>query len=335
MAGIRITDLDNLGQTPSGNDVIVIVDVDADVTKKVTVTDLISAAEQQQAPSASQVVVSSANNQNTDFYLSFTEEDSATTDLKSDEQLRYNAFTNTLSSTNFSGAFSGDGSLLSGVIAENGLDNAIDSALGIRVFGETTIDSDLIVKGSASFLGVLSGDGSGLTGVTSTAVTTAANKTDAKILDSNGTHYLMLRSVLTGFDSVSAVSDLVYDPINHIFNAQNFSGNGSRLTNVAADSANVASNVKVISLSSSDSATYYPHLGSTGSGNDDVVASSSLSYVPSLGRFASIMFGIGSDWDIYESAGSVLLSHLGVKKMRLDQSGNLAIAGTLTQSATL
>jgi len=348
MAGIRITDLDALGATPADDDVLIIVDTNENQTKQVTVSELLAGASAAETAAVAAQIVVQEDSSNDLFYLTFVDSVNGAYVAKTDSDLNYNPNLNVLSAP----FFSGNGSLLGNVkadsalnasfalVAANALSNADDSALGVRIYGETTIDSDLYVKGvihafdDVLVTGTLYGDGSGLTGITSTAVTTTAEQTDAKILDSNGVHYLMLRTKQTGYDSVSTISDLVYDPQTNILSASFFSGDGSNLTNISADSATLATSVKVTAVTSADSSTYYPHLGSISSGNDNVNVNTGLTYIPSTQKLSTSIFST-ANWEMYESANKLFFAYQGVKKVKIDSDGNVFMAGTLTQSASL
>lgn len=213
------------------------------------------------------------------------------------------------------------------------LGNFIDSATGSRALGDLIVDSDLIVLGNiTSSNGVFFGDGSGLTNITSTAVASATEQTDAKAIDSAGKHYVMLRTVELGYDSVSTTANLTYDPATFTFSANSFSGDGSNLTNVTAINATNAENVAVTTVG--DSAVYYLHLGSTSSGNDNVNVNTNLTYNPLRGRLSTTILDTG-EWEVYESAGNLTFAHNGVKQMRLSENGDLAIAGSLSQSVVI
>lgn len=348
MAGIKITDLDALGATPGDDDVLIIVDTNENQTKQVTVSELLAGASAAATAGIASQIVVEEDSTNALFYLTFVDSVDGAYTANADPALNYNPNLNILSA----GFFSGNGSLLNNVkadsaqnatfalIAANALSNANDSAGGVRIYGETTVDSDLFVKGDIHGFGdmLLSGtyfgDGSGLTGITSTAVTTTAEQTDAKVLDSNGVHYLMLRSIQTGYDSVSTIADLVYDPQTNTLSSSYFSGDGSSLTNLSADSATNAANVKVTAVSSADSSTYYVHLGSTTSGNDNVNVNTGLSYVPSTQKLSTSIFAT-ENWDLYESDNSLFFAYQGVKKAKLDSNGDMFLVGTLTQTASL
>ena len=321
MAGVKITELPQLSATPDDNDVVIIVDTDQNVTKRITIQNLLASTVSEDddiaAQTSTKIFIADVDS-DAPYYPLFaynTPSANGEDSVKADTNFTYNPGTNVLSA-NF---FSGNGYLLTGVTvdsAENAtnallanyatnagqaltadsatiassalhaltadsatnatnavlaatatqslgdLDNVIDSDTGARVLGDITVDSDLHVGG------ILYGDGTGLTNITSTAVTTASEKIDAKEVDSSGLHYLMLRTLSTGYDSVSTTGDLSYDPATAILSASSFQGDGANLTNVSAVNSVNANNVLVSTVS--DNAQYYLHFGSVASGNDNV-----------------------------------------------------------------
>ena len=385
MAGVKITELPQLSATPDDNDVVIIVDTDQNITKRITIQNLLASTvsedEDIAAQTSSKIFIADVDS-DAPYYPLFaynTPTANAEDSVKADINFTYNPGTNVLSA-NF---FSGDGSLLTNVPVDSAanatnallanyatnagqaltadsatiassalhaltadsatnaanavlaatatrslgdLDNVIDSDTGARVLGDLTVDSDLHVGG------ILYGDGTGLTNITSTAVTTTSEKTDAKEVDSSGLHYLMLRTLSTGYDSVSTTGDLSYDPATAVLSASSFSGDGANLTNVSAANSVNANNVLVSTVS--DNTQYYLHFGSVASGNDNVNVNTGLVYNPSSNKLSSSIFST-PNWEVFESSGKLLFSQGGVKKMRLDSSGNLAITGTLSESATL
>ena len=499
MAGVKITDLASLEGTPDDNDVIVIVDVSQDFTKKISVADLVSATPIPDLVNSSQNIVVNGTNGVGEYYLTMTSLSSGTDSAKADTNLKYNASNGVLTAP----GFEGNGGLLTNVLADSAarsayalfaqnaqdavnalsadsavnatnsinainansslfattslyadsasrattalsadfalfalgtdsaenssnsinalradsaslaslalfanaadtsvtsqfsdsaaratnalfalnaqdavnsrfsdsalyannagfaltainadsavnasnavlaqyaleslsaLKNIRDSASGVRILGETTIDSDLFVKGSVFIDGIFYGDGSGLTNVSSTSVAETAKQIDASILDSSGLCYVMIRQTETGYDSVNVTNNLIYDPLTEIFSAPYFSGDGSLLTNVSATEANFAAAVEVSTVN--DNSTYFVHLGSTNSGNDNVNVDINLRYNPALNKLSTGRFETG-DWEVFEEGTSLFFSYNGVKKARLDTNGNLALVGTLTQNATL
>lgn len=385
MAGVKITELPQLSATPDDNDVVIIVDTDQNVTKRITIQNLLASTVSEDddiaAQTSTKIFIADVDS-DAPYYPLFaynTPSANAEDSVKADINFTYNPGTNVLSA-NF---FSGDGSLLTNVPVDSAanatnallanyatnagqaltadsatiassalhaltadsatnaanavlaatatrslgdLDNVIDSDTGARVLGDLTVDSDLHVGG------ILYGDGTGLTNITSTAVTTTSEKIDAKEVDSSGLHYLMLRTLSTGYDSVSTTGDLSYDPATAVLSASSFSGDGANLTNVSAANSVNANNVLVSTVS--DNTQYYLHFGSVASGNDNVNVNTGLVYNPSSNKLSSSIFST-PNWEVFESSGKLLFSQGGVKKMRLDSSGNLAITGTLSESATL
>ncbi len=385
MAGVKITELPQLSATPDDNDVVIIVDTDQNVTKRITIQNLLASTvsedEDIAAQTSTKIFIADVDS-DAPYYPLFaynTPSANAEDSVKADTNFTYNPGTNVLSA----GFFSGDGSLLTNVSTDSAanatnallanyatsagqalaadsatiassalhaltadsatnaanavlaatatqslgdLDNVIDSDTGARVLGDLTVDSDLHVGG------ILYGDGTGLTNITSTAVTTTSEKTDAKEVDSSGLHYLMLRTLSTGYDSVSTTGDLSYDPATAILSATSFQGDGANLTNVSAANSVNANNVLVSTVT--DDTQYYLHFGSVASGNDNVNVNTGLVYNPSSNKLSSSIFST-PNWEVFESSGKLLFSQGGVKKMRLDSSGNLAITGTLSESATL
>jgi len=385
MAGVKITELPQLSAAPDNSDVVIIVDTDQNVTKRITIQNLLASTvsedEDIAAQTSTKIFIADVDS-DAPYYPLFaynTPTANAEDSVKADTNFTYNPGTNVLSA-NF---FSGDGSLLTNVTTDSAanatnallanyatnagqaltadsatiassalhaltadsatnaanavlaatatrslgdLDNVIDSDTGARVLGDLTVDSDLHVAG------ILYGDGTGLTNITSTAVTTTSEKTDAKEVDSSGLHYLMLRTLSTGYDSVSTTGDLSYDPATAVLSASSFSGDGANLTNVSAANSVNANNVLVSTVS--DNTQYYLHFGSVASGNDNVNVNTGLVYNPSSNKLSSSIFST-PNWEVFESSGKLLFSQGGVKKMRLDSSGNLAITGTLSESATL
>ena len=385
MAGVKITELPQLSATPDDNDVVIIVDTDQNVTKRITIQNLLASTVSEDddiaAQTSTKIFIADVDS-DAPYYPLFaynTPSANGEDSVKADTNFTYNPGTNVLSA-NF---FSGNGSLLTGVTvdsAENAtnallanyatnagqaltadsatiassalhaltadsatnaanavlaatairslsdLDNVIDSDTGARVLGDLTVDSDLHVGG------ILYGDGTGLINITSTAVTTASEKIDAKEVDSSGLHYLMLRTLSTGYYSVSTTGYLSYDPATAILSATSFQGDGANLTNVSAANSVNANNVLVSTVT--DNTQYYLHFGSVASGNDNVNVNTGLVYNPSSNKLSSSIFST-PNWEVFEEAGKLLFSLDGVKKMRLDSSGNLAITGTLSESATL
>lgn len=338
MAGVKITDLNPLGTTPADDDVLIIVDTDEDQTKQISVSNLFSTA--LSIASAEQITVYDSE---TDalFYPLFAPSTNGGQTVHADPDLNYNPLANIFTAP----FFQGDGSFLTGVKADSAanatfaltsgdaLANIYDSGSGVRITGDTRIDSNLSVGGNVTIDGIFSGDGSGLTNIPAEALNSKASELKTSVLnDSSGLHYLILRSTPTGFDSANTTSYLTYDPQTFTLSALNFSGDGSNLTNVTAITATNATNVAVTSVS--DSAQYYVHLGSTSSGNDNTSVHTGLSYNPFRGKLSTTRFST-ENWEMFESANELFFAYNGVKKAKIDASGNVSITGTLTESASL
>jgi len=88
----------------------------------------------------------------------------------------------------------------------------------------------------------------------------------------------MMKATQTGSDSVSVDGGIVFDAGTNTLTATNLAGNGSNITNVTATNATNAVNVGVTTIN--DSATYYVHLGSAASGNDNTNVDLNLTYNP-------------------------------------------------------
>lgn len=192
-----------------------------------------------------------------------------------------------------------------------------------------SVDTDLRYNASTNILSSpkFSGDGSLLTGISADRV----KEISSKLVDSDAKHYLMLRTNQIGFDSVSTVSTLSYDPFSDTLSCTNFSGDGSLLTNVSAATSSVASAVSV--TETIENANYFVHMGSTLSGEDNVNANAGLKFNPFTQNLTLGSLSLSS-WDVKQNVSNQSIDFLfeGVVKARLDTSGNLFLAGTLTES---
>jgi len=102
MPGVKITDLDNLVDI-ADEDVILIVDVDEDVTNKITIQDLFKdVAQAEVAELASKVLIDSAVDSG-DYYLLLGQEVGTYDSVQADTELLYNSITQTLTAGNFKG----------------------------------------------------------------------------------------------------------------------------------------------------------------------------------------------------------------------------------------
>jgi hypothetical protein len=238
------------------------------------------------------------------FYPTFVGITPGVDSVRTDQDFKYNPNNGILQST----FFSGDGSLLTNVVASIGAatqilaDSTTVDANHYVMFrrngsGQDSVnvdpsfrfnpvtnvmtglnDSDLYLRGGAKW----------------------AEQTDAKV--ATGVNYIMVRSSTEGYDSVGTDAAFSYNATTETLSVTNFSGDGSSVTNVDAASATNASNVAVTAVS--DNAIYYPHIGSASSGNDDVNVSTSLQFNPAENnlKFASdtnkLSFGADDDMTV-------------------------------------
>lgn len=228
--------------------------------------------------------------------------DSVNTDL----DLTYNPNTNIFTA----GFFSGDGSLLTNITADAGDANTINATT-------TAVNSNhyVMFRFNATGLDSVNTDGNllynpflnRLTGLDSADLklhgqATTAFKTYANPVAASGTYNVMLRGKATDIDSVSTSSGISFDAATETLNATNFSGDGSALTGIDADTSLNATNVEVTAVS--DDAVYYVHMGSATSGNDGVNVDTALRVNPSTDTlsFASaigtLTLGTDSDFSI-------------------------------------
>lgn len=128
---------------------------------------------------------------------------------------------------------------------------------------------------------------------------------------SGATNYLILKGEQTAIDSAKTDTALTFNAINETLFATRFSGDGSALTSVGADSATIAQTVTV-STSTSNSA-HYLHFGSTSAGADGVDANSGIRINPSTKKLdlvadtAKITLGADSDFHLYHNGSNAHL----------------------------
>ena len=313
MAGIKITDLDSALTAPADSDILVIVDVSENKTKQITLDLLLSAVS---GVSASSVSVS-AKDDNVTYYLNFTNTDNGTASLYADNDLNYNALTNTLTA----GAFSGDGVNLTGVLADSAL-NATNivvstitsgtvyptfaSSTGLQVLKTDTgisFDASTNTLTTSIFSGAFTGNGSGLTNLPLGGGGSIASTVNVVPSSLNSTHYVMFSASSSGVDSVNTDAELTYNPNTNTLSAGTFSGafsgNGSALTGITvsfADSAGVTGQLKLVSTTSTDTTTYPVLVGTSGTTAQTVfIDNASLSYNASTNTLSSGFFeGDGS-----------------------------------------
>lgn len=201
------------------------------------------------------------------------------------------------------------------------------------------VDNQLTYNPNSNTLTTTNFDGNATSAnsATNADVATDAKQLTADSAPTTGTLYpLMRESKLTGTDSANFTQSLSYEVIGtgDILSAPYFSGNGSLLTNVAADSAAVAGTVE-LTASNTNTATNYLHFSEEASGNGITRTDTALNYRPDSDMLVAGNITTASGYIINDSAGELLISKAGTRLLRLDESGNLAIAGTLSQSQTL
>lgn len=347
MPGIRITDLTNLGASLVDSDILVVVDWSADETKRITVADLVTSigdsAENATNALTAVTALTALNVTNSTFSLNASFADSAgiaasATEAESvnvtvnpadvsmfpalfgnntntyqtpavDSDLSYNASTGTLSA-NF---FVGDGSNLtnlplggggggsSAVLETKNAANDNASYFVTFVGAQNTVDSvntdtEFTYNPSTGELGALA---SSATAVASSAIT-------------SGDHFLTLKAAASGAETLRTDVDVKWNATTEILTATNFSGNGSRLTSVGADSANIANTVAATAVT--NNASYYPTLSSGATGAQDINTNSVLRYNPNS---AGQRLSLGADGAIFSlgAADDFELEHDGTRNV--------------------
>lgn len=307
--GIKITDLDSVTVAPADSDVLVIVDVSANVTKQISVAQLFSSA----TASGSTSSAITATGTNSTYYINFTNTDNGIAALQASNTLTYNPYSETLTA----GYFSGDGSLLTGVLADSAARStevyvktvstgtfypALVSSTGYQVSGTDTslsFDAATNTLTTGTFVGNFTGDGSGLTnlpiGGGGGSIATTVNVVPSSL---NATHYLMFSASSTGVDSVNTDAELTYNPNTNTLSATNFSGSfsgdGSALTNILvsyADSSGVTNQVKLSATTSTDTTTYPVLVGTSGTAAQNMfIDNATLSYNASTNTLSAANF---------------------------------------------
>lgn len=294
MAGIKITDLDSVIGVPADSDVLVIVDISANVTKQISVKDLLSASTE---TNATTLTVNNTST-NTSFYITYTDVfNGSSTAIYSNSSLSYNPSTNTLSAS----YFSGDGSGLTNVVATSSgtttnvaVTEAVTGVYYPALVGTTggnqpvRYDTGITYDATTDTLnaGYFIGDGSGLTNLNLGAGTAATTITVGET-SNDATHYVTFVDVTDGNDSCKTDGDLRYNPYTNTLTAGFYDGNGEALTNVNA--------LKLTVSSSSINASRFLTFTTLASGIDSVNTNSNLTYNPSTGTVSATAFsGNGS-----------------------------------------
>ena len=189
---------------------------------------------------------------------------------------------------------------------------------GIKILGETTIDSDLYVRGDLyvtgglEWSGIASGDGTNIiniqyaeeAGLANIAIRAyradSASYADsagvAKYADSagvtkqirvineiaSGERYLTFTQFSTGVDSVRTDPQLTYDFGSGILSSQFFSGDGSLLTNISADVSVATSSKEVDAKLNNDAVNQYIMFRTLSAGFDSTYTDGNLLYNPNI-----------------------------------------------------
>ena len=147
MAGVKITELPQLSATPDDNDVVIIVDTDQNVTKRITIQNLLASTvsedEDIAAQTSTKIFIADVDS-DAPYYPLFaynTPSANGEDSVKADTNFTYNPGTNVLSA-NF---FSGDGSLLTNVTVDSA-DNATNALLANYATNAGQVLSQQIVQ---------------------------------------------------------------------------------------------------------------------------------------------------------------------------------------------
>jgi len=367
MAGIKISELQELsGANASDSDVLVIVDVSSNTTKKITFENLINsnidsanrATTSIVAQRATQII-STAGISGENFVL-FKANVSGADSVMTDPGLTYNPSTSRLTtnitgnadsatfaqtaavadSANFDltslndvtdtfvGLVSGQilkyngtswanandeqGAAGSGVIASqiNTVSVPTDAEFLIpfvQAAGTDSVgvDAGITYNPSTNTLTVSEIIGNASTADLATVATSSINALGviADSVGAVGTFYPLLRGDhAPGGDSVDYSTNFSWEASTDTLSATNFNGNGSNISNVAALSATNATNVAI--NQENTSAIFYPHFGSSISGNDGVDVQSKfrinpgIHHISYLDSAARITLGVDSDFGI-------------------------------------
>ncbi|MDB4343093.1 hypothetical protein OAA26_00050 [bacterium] len=230
--------------------------------------------------------------------------------VRTDPELTFDASTNTLNATRFAG----DGSLLTNITASatssattketDATQTAIDQShhimfrLNATGFDSVHTDADLMFNPTSQRIFSTDGldDTLFLYGGAKFAHQTVSTS-------ASGVVYPMMKSSLTGRDSVNTSTDLSFDATTGTLNAALFAGDGSSITQVDAVTATTATNVDVVN-NSSTAGVFYPNFTSASTGGVAVSADVQLQYQPSINRLqiaadnGKIAIGADSDFSI-------------------------------------
>lgn len=364
MAGIKISELDELtGANASDSDVLVIVDVSSNTTKKITFENLINsnidsanrATTSIVAQRATQII--STPGISGDNFVLFKANVSGADSVLTDPGLTYNPTTNRLT-TNITGNADSATFAQTAAVADSAnfdltsLNDVTDTFVGL-------VSGQILKYNGTSWANANDEQGAAGSGVIASQINTVSTPTDAEFLipfvqaagtdsvgvdagitynpstntltvseiignastadlatlstsstnalgviadsvGAVGTFYPLLRdNPAPGGDSVNYSTNFSWEASTDTLSATNFNGNGSNISNVAALSATNSTNV-AINQENTD-AIFYPHFGSSVSGNDgtDVQIKFRINpgthHISYLDSAARITLGVDSD----------------------------------------
>ena len=184
----------------------------------------------------------------------------------------------------------------------------LDGICGIRILGDTVIDSDLTVKGDVDIVGDVtwngeaSGDGFGITNIQFAVRSDSADHArvskfqEVAPLQDVQNYFITMSPVETGEDSVNTDTGLYFNKNLEVLFAPSFSGDGSLLVNIKADSADHARCSKFQEVAQTVGVgTYYPTMVGILTGEDSVNTNVNVNYNTDTEVFSAPFFsGDGS-----------------------------------------
>lgn len=278
-----------------------------------------------------EVTYKNADGTDLTFYPLFVENpgpacDSAFMDI----DLRFNALDNIFGGPTIS--FEGDGSLLTGVVAESKLLQTSLTNLDAEHYitfrldptGADSTHTDASLKFNPVTTTIAGQDSSDLY-LWGTAL--AAQKIESKA--ATGLNYIIMKGSI-GRDSAAVSSGLSFDATSETLAATNFTGNGSGLTFV---DANTSLSTKVVSVApTSLSSTHYMYFGPSASGLDSVNVNPLLQIKPGTQTFnmasdtARFTLGEDSDLKVYHDGSNAYIDTI---------TGSLTITNSVSTNVVI
>tara|TARA_S200002703_G_scaffold156915_1_gene163557 strand:+ start:7845 stop:9284 length:1440 start_codon:yes stop_codon:yes gene_type:complete len=294
MAGIKISELVELsGAQASDSDVLVIVDVSTDQTKKITFENLIASNIDSASRSSSALISTVANNinttnndVNTDMFILFTETAEGGDSVYTSSALTYNPSTSTLTA-NLSGTADSAVFAQSAGVADsanfstNSLNDVIDNYVGL-------VTGQVLKWDGSQWANANDNTGDVGAGVVAKQINTVSETTDAS--------FLIPFVGAVGTDSVGVDGQLTYNPNTDTLSVTNITATVSQATDATlAATAVDARNLIVDSVAASG--TYYPIMRlDRDPGADSANMSSNFSWEVSTNTLSATNFnGNGSN----------------------------------------